>query len=140
MFHWSDFWIFLRQPSKPLNLTFKGAIVLSKVSFLWMKEVVVNVRLDKKWQVSRTNLNSGDLLLKAKIFRVSREFSGKFAGIFSSTFLPPVNGSKNSILNWVFKLNFFLVCSSKRWFVRTYENMKLQSQLRSASKTNFICF
>ena len=29
------------------------------------------------------------------------------ADIFSSTFVQPVNGSKNSILNWVKKLNLF---------------------------------
>ena len=29
-------------------------------------------------------------------------------GIFPSTFLQPVNGSKNSILNWVMKLNLFM--------------------------------
>ena len=29
------------------------------------------------------------------------------AGIFQSTFLQPVNGSKNSILNWVMKHNLF---------------------------------
>ena len=30
------------------------------------------------------------------------------SGIFPSTFLQPVNGSKNSILNWVMKLNLFM--------------------------------
>ena len=38
------------------------------------------------------------------------------SGIFPSTFLQLVNGSKNSILNWVMKLNlfvFFLVCFFK---------------------------
>ena len=34
------------------------------------------------------------------------------AGIFRSTFLLPVNGSKNSILNSVFKLNLFFVITS----------------------------
>ena len=29
-------------------------------------------------------------------------------GIFRSTFLQQVNGSKNSILNWVMKLNLFM--------------------------------
>ena len=33
-----------------------------------------------------------------------------FSGIFPSTFLQPVNGSKNSILNWVImKLNLFML-------------------------------
>ena len=30
------------------------------------------------------------------------------AGIFPSTFLQPVNSSKNSILNWIIKLNLFM--------------------------------
>ena len=34
------------------------------------------------------------------------------AGIFRSTFLLPVDGSKNSILNSVFKLNLFFVITS----------------------------
>ena len=43
------------------------------------------------------------------------------AGIFSSTFLLPVNGSKNSILNWVFKLNlFFIYCFFKN---TSYQNL-----------------
>ena len=38
--------------------------------------------------------------------------------IFPSTFLLLVNGSKNSILNWVFKLNSFLACFSKRQVIK----------------------
>ena len=35
----------------------------------------------------------------------------KLTGIFPSTFLQPVNCSKNSILNWVLKLNLFIFFS-----------------------------
>ena len=38
------------------------------------------------------------------------------AGIFSSTFLQPVNGSKTSILNWVMKLNYFICSKSLKDF------------------------
>ena len=42
-------------------------------------------------------------------------------GIFSSTFLLPVNESKNSILNWVFKLNLFFIRFSKTWVIKIHE-------------------
>ena len=57
---------------------------------------------------------------------------------FSSTFLLPVKGGKNSILNRVYKLNLFFVCFLKTFVVKIYENIKLQSQL-SASTANHIC-
>ena len=38
-------------------------------------------------------------------------------GIFGSTFLVLVNGSKYSILNWVFKLNLFFAFFSKTWVI-----------------------
>ena len=60
------------------------------------------------------------------------------SGFFSSTFLLPVNDSKNSISNWVFKLNLFFDCFSKAWVTKIYENMKIPSQLW-ASKANKIC-
>ena len=44
--------------------------------------------------------------------RIDRKYWSILAGIFRSTFLLPVNGSKNSILNSVFKLNLFFVITS----------------------------
>ena len=38
------------------------------------------------------------------------------SGIFSSTFLQPVNGCKNSILNWVLKLGHFICSKSLKCF------------------------
>ena len=58
-----------------------------------------------------------------------------FSGIFPSTFLQPVSGSKNSILNWVMKLNllvfffFFFFCfwnTLERFFILfTYSSYSL---------------
>ena len=55
------------------------------------------------------------MLLKKKSLtsnlRILRQFMGNswcHTSIFQSTSLQPVNGSKNSILNWVMKLNLFM--------------------------------
>ena len=45
------------------------------------------------------------------------------AGFYPSTFLQPVNGSKNSILNWVYLYKYFFVCLSwktlNRYFIKS---------------------
>ena len=56
----------------------------------------------------------------------------KSAGIFPSTFPQPVNGSKNSILNWVIKLNllmcFFLGNTLERFSIAfCYSNSLVQT-------------
>ena len=43
---------------------------------------------------------------------LSRSIEWFLPGIFPSTFPQPVNGSKNSILNWVMKLNLYMFFSS----------------------------
>ena len=48
---------------------------------------------------------------------VSLSFDKESSGIFSSTFLQPVNGSKNSILNWVLKLNLFISSKALKDFL-----------------------
>ena len=49
---------------------------------------------------------------------------------FQAFFLLPANSSKNSILNWVFKLNLFFLCFWKTQVIKIYENMKVvDSQL-----------
>ena len=46
------------------------------------------------------------------------------AGIFPSTFLQPVNSSKNWILNWVMKLNLFM-CFSSFLFLKHLERFSI---------------
>ena len=48
-----------------------------------------------------------DLRLESFLWR-TKVFLFILSGIFPSTFLQPVNGSKNSILNWVMKLSPFM--------------------------------
>ena len=48
---------------------------------------------------------------------------GSWSGFYPSTFLQPVNGSKNSLLYWVFKLNlfkYFFVCLSRKTLERFF--------------------
>ena len=47
---------------------------------------------------------------------------------FQAFFLLLGNSSKNSMLNWVFKLNLLFICFWKTQVIKFYENMKLQSQ------------
>ena len=72
------------------------------------------------------------LAVVSKVFEKlgNKSIVDHLAGIFSSTFLLPVNYSKNSILNWVFKLYLFFVWFSNRQVIWNYKaNYLLKSQL-----------
>ena len=57
------------------------------------------------------NCQSAFLKMLKLLDRVKWGQFKNFAGIFPSTFPQLVNSSKNSILNWVMKLNFFMFFS-----------------------------
>ena len=54
-----------------------------------------------------------------------------YADIFSSTFLQPVNSRKNSILNWLMKLNFFMCVNSFLIFWNILERFSILSAYSS---------
>ena len=70
--------------------------------------------------------SNGKILAKLKI-----QFHGLglLAGIFPSTSLQPVNGSKNSILNWVMKLSLFIEVFSFFVFKTTLKDFPFYSSI-----------
>ena len=63
------------------------------------EDILINWSLEKVHPVRFESINE-ELIRKAAIKTK--------AGIFPNTFIQPVNGSKNSILNWVMELNLFM--------------------------------
>ena len=57
-------------------------------------------------KICRSASNQLYTLIRLQMF-LNFEEKKTLTGFYPSTFLQPINGSKNSILNWVLKLNLF---------------------------------
>ena len=87
------------------------------------------------WNLQMLNLilllNTMLILMEKILAKLKIQFHGLrlLAGIFPSTSLQPVNGSKNSILNWVMKLSLFIEVFSFFVFKTTLKDFPFYSSI-----------
>ena len=77
----------------------------TKRSKIWEAKIMARTDISFRIVDSQRKALIENMSVRIEMFSI-------LAGIFRSTFLLPVNGSKNSILNSVFKLNLFFVITS----------------------------